>query len=806
MKNTIKRHFCGIIALLMLLGCFTSLAVIASAEENDNIVITIDPGHGGSDPGNTKAAELYGGYKTEHYESHHVYDISTFVKERLLQYMGVTVYLTRDDLPESAEKPSLSSRPNMAKEYNSDAFVSIHTNAYNTTAYGAEVHVPDKSISFNNEIALASREAANSVLSSMTDLLGIRSRGVKSNLHGSAKYENGESADKLEVIRVGRKNGIPVVMLVETAFADNQNDFNNYLSTIEKRKEMGYAIADGLAAYYDLNLISHATTPYFCGIEKINGVAFKEPVLGNLDGGVITINAKNDKINVAPDKTFSINGWMGAEGGISSYYYSIDHGTWTPVAGGTDGEPSENHYADLGLFDAISLGMFREDHDKLLIDLSNYEGQNITITFAARSKSDPDEIIPFLHISNYNVPFDIPTGFSGAYGVKLSSIPLPSGWFWADPDATPGDVGINSVRAIFVAGDSTTHNVNLTVTVDKATPPYSAPKDVVAQFKSKLSDTTLPEGWAWENGDVELNTAGEHKFYAVFTPEDTNNYISIRLSITVTVACIEHIYDNSCDTLCECGFVRDITHTFDNACDGECNVCSFTRTPAEHIYGFPCDTHCDICSFERDAADHEYEDPCDVDCNTCGEERVADHVYDNTCDAACNACGKEREITHTYAHTCDAYCDVCSFKRTVNNHTYSNSCDPYCDICSFKRTPKGHTYTNDCDAICNVCTAQRDAGHKYDNDCDAVCNSCGEARAAGHTYDNACDDTCNICLGLRDVSHTFDSDNDAECNICGAERTVENENTVSGCTSNISSVFAIITSIAIGFAFTKKKK
>ena len=571
MKRTIKsRLFSGFFAVIIFIGCFTYITPTAHAEESDNIVITIDPGHGGRDPGNTKASELFGNGSIDHYESKHVYDISLYIKERLLQYLGVEVYLTRGDLSENEEKPENESRADIAKAYNSDAFISIHTNTYDTKISGTEIFVPSAKISFNNQIAITSENAARTILSSMVKQTGVKNRGLKAAIHESETYPNEEAADDLAVIRGGRKNEIPVVMLIETAFADNESDFNNHLATTEKRKEMGYAIADGLATYYKLSLMN----------------------------------------------------------------------------------------------------------------------------------------------------------FSATYGDTLADVSLPDGWSWENPDSTVGNAGVNFHSAIFTRADGSTHKDNLSVTVKKASPEYTVPQNLTTQLKSKLSKTKLPEGWSFENGNLVPDTLGTYTATLVFTPEDTKNFLSVKVDVQITVICTDHIYENSCDTECECGYTREATHTYSNSCDAYCNVCSYKRTPGDH----------------------------------------------------------------KYSNSCDAFCDICSYKRTPDDHKYTNDCDAICDVCSRERTPKDHVYTNACDTDCDVCGMIR--------------------TPKGHTYDNTCDNVCNVCNNTREINHTYSSDKDTECDICGFERTVEipEEPQNNGCGATISSVFAIITAIAVSFFITKKKQ
>ena len=242
-----KTPLCKLISLalaslLLMTGLTLLCGLTASAEEAKTIVITIDPGHG-PDSSGTSGAVQYGG-KAEYI---YTYSMAVYAKERLEQYKGVEVHLTRT----LEETPSLSARPEAAAGHNSDAFVSIHINAANKTAGGTEIWVPNNN--WRPEIANTSRAAAQPVLENIVNAFGLKSRGLKtSDSANGTKYEDGSLADKLTVIKGGKELNIPVVMLIEVAFADNQSDYEKVFSTEEGLQTAGYAIANGLASYYNL--------------------------------------------------------------------------------------------------------------------------------------------------------------------------------------------------------------------------------------------------------------------------------------------------------------------------------------------------------------------------------------------------------------------------------------------------------------------------------------------------------------------------------------------------------------------------
>ncbi len=224
-----------------------------NATEGPSVVITLDPGHGGKKSADgstgtgTAAAEKFGGKN----ELFYTLSISEYCKERLEQYQNVKVYLTRDN---NEDCPGLVERADMAKAHRSDALISIHNNAAsNASAKGAEIIIPNKN--YNAEIGTASEACAGVILDTMVEQTGVTRRRIYTKDSTSAKFPDNSVADHFRVIRQGKLNEIDVVMIVECAFLSCEEDYINHFSDEEKLKAMGYAIADGLAKYYQLSLI-----------------------------------------------------------------------------------------------------------------------------------------------------------------------------------------------------------------------------------------------------------------------------------------------------------------------------------------------------------------------------------------------------------------------------------------------------------------------------------------------------------------------------------------------------------------------
>jgi N-acetylmuramoyl-L-alanine amidase len=126
---------------------------------DQQVVIVIDPGHGGRDPG----AVGIGGLR----EVDVLMPISLRVA-RILQEQGAQVILTRSD----DRDLDLSPRVAIANRANADWFVSIHANAISMSR-------PDVNGVETYYVSPAGRALAESIQQSMLDATGMRNRGVK---------------------------------------------------------------------------------------------------------------------------------------------------------------------------------------------------------------------------------------------------------------------------------------------------------------------------------------------------------------------------------------------------------------------------------------------------------------------------------------------------------------------------------------------------------------------------------------------------------------------------------------------------
>ena len=176
---------------------------------NGRVVVLIDPGHGGKDPG----AVGLGGLREK--------DIILSIGKRIaqvLQQNGVQVVMTRD----SDYFVTLPGRVQLAERANADVFVSIHANAVGpgrSDVSGLETYY------YGSGLGLA-RTVHNSILQNVN----VRDRGVR-----RARFF------------VLRKSSMPSI-LVETGYLTGRDD-NAKLRTSAYQNQMADAIARGILQY-----------------------------------------------------------------------------------------------------------------------------------------------------------------------------------------------------------------------------------------------------------------------------------------------------------------------------------------------------------------------------------------------------------------------------------------------------------------------------------------------------------------------------------------------------------------------------
>lgn len=185
-----------------------------------NKIITIDPGHGGSDSG----AVGPNGYT----EKEGAFAISQKVAS-ILNQSGAKVVMTRDsdvDVygPNASARNELQARVDVGNNANSDIFVSIHCNAFvNPAANGTQT--------FYYGSSYQGQRLAQNIQEKMIEANGLRDRGI--------------STCNFYVV----KHSYMPAVLIETAFITNYDE-EALLSDDEWQTIMAKAIAEGINEYF----------------------------------------------------------------------------------------------------------------------------------------------------------------------------------------------------------------------------------------------------------------------------------------------------------------------------------------------------------------------------------------------------------------------------------------------------------------------------------------------------------------------------------------------------------------------------
>ena len=216
------------------------------SEKAGNLIVVIDPGHGGYDPG----AVGVNGAK----EKDLTLKIAKYCKEELEKYGGVTVYMTRTTdtglSPSNNLSDDLKKRVEYAKGKKADVLVSMHLNSTGLgKAHGAEVYYPNAN--YNPGVGSEGKNLASKIQKELVGL-GLTDRGIKIRNSGTnTLYPDGSLQDYYALIWQSKRAGFPAI-IVEHAFIDNIDDYNKYLSSDAKLKALGIADAKGIAQAYGL--------------------------------------------------------------------------------------------------------------------------------------------------------------------------------------------------------------------------------------------------------------------------------------------------------------------------------------------------------------------------------------------------------------------------------------------------------------------------------------------------------------------------------------------------------------------------
>ena len=226
--------YAAVMAATFIIGSTALQTDVAAKDAEGNIVIVIDPGHGGSDPGKIGVNGVQ--------EKDANYEIALAMMDTLKQYDGVRVYLTR---PEDAWITQ-NGRAMLAASLNADFLISIHNNSGTDTSSGAIV--------FTSVLPLYSTMTAdmgNYILNNLEEV-GIKNNGIQT--RNSTEYV-GE--DFYTIMGEGMRAGVPTV-LIEHCFMSNSEDVlfishEDGSIDYEKIALIGKADADAVVTYFNLH-------------------------------------------------------------------------------------------------------------------------------------------------------------------------------------------------------------------------------------------------------------------------------------------------------------------------------------------------------------------------------------------------------------------------------------------------------------------------------------------------------------------------------------------------------------------------
>ncbi len=216
------------LSLLTLLFLFQVLPVQATSafgQLDRDIVVVIDPGHGGDNEGTTENGFC---------EKEMTLVTAQALYDRLSQYDGVQVYMTRTD----DTALTLEERAMYASSVGADFLFSIHYNASeNHELFGSEVWVP-----LEAPYNVYGYQFGSTLLTRFRDM-GLFIRGVKT--------RQGDHGDYYGILREAVALEIPAV-LIEHCHVDEVRDYP-YCDSQEEWETFGYEDAEAIALFLGLS-------------------------------------------------------------------------------------------------------------------------------------------------------------------------------------------------------------------------------------------------------------------------------------------------------------------------------------------------------------------------------------------------------------------------------------------------------------------------------------------------------------------------------------------------------------------------
>ena len=280
-------------------------------QSNEGITLCLDPGHGGSESGTLN-------YNGTGLEKDYNLKIAKYCYDELQKY-NCKVVMTR-----STDKyMGLEERAEYAKQQGAQYLISFHLNASQKhNAYGAEVYYPNTN--WRPDISAKGKVMAQSIQNELVKL-GLYDRGIKfrtidiNEYPNPHRYDDNSIADYYGVIRNAKTRGI-TGLIIEHCCMDNASDFNKYLGSEEKIKQLGVADANGIVAALGLTkgaVTSNPSVVYQTHVQTIGWQGWKKD--GEMSGTSgqskrlegINIKLENLNGNVEYQTHVQSIGWQG---------------------------------------------------------------------------------------------------------------------------------------------------------------------------------------------------------------------------------------------------------------------------------------------------------------------------------------------------------------------------------------------------------------------------------------------------------------------------------------------------------------
>lgn len=250
MRELLKK-----LSKMVLVAAMVCLLIPAVTAEAEDIVIVLDAGHGGNDPGACRT------WNSKSYVERTITaKIAKYAKAELETYAGVKVYLTPTS--SGGRVTDRITRLKYAKSKKADACISLHINstgADRTGISGSLGMVPSKG-RYPDRLSYAkkARQLSTAIQKELYTQAGVHNGGLLASSY----------SDELGIILYGMKYKIPS-MIIEHCYVNNPSDCSRYMSSNAKLKKLGVADATGIAKFF--KLAKKGTNPEKIGWKTENG-------------------------------------------------------------------------------------------------------------------------------------------------------------------------------------------------------------------------------------------------------------------------------------------------------------------------------------------------------------------------------------------------------------------------------------------------------------------------------------------------------------------------------------------------------